>query len=75
MRRLTVREMRTALPTLEDLLNAEGELVVVRRGKPIARLLPYSSQPVPPSRAALRSQTKPLTVGSEVLLRQERDER
>ena len=40
MKEITVREMRAALPRLDELLAREGELVITRRGKPIARLLP-----------------------------------
>jgi prevent-host-death family protein len=40
MRSVSVREMRTALPRLEQLLAEEGEIVITRNGKPVARVLP-----------------------------------
>ena len=75
MRMLTVREMRAALPKLERLLRQEGECVITRRGRPIARLLPAEAQRPVPSHADLRSQMPRLEVGSEVLIREDRDAR
>jgi prevent-host-death family protein len=40
MRSLSVREMRAALPRLEQLLAEEGEVVITRNGRPVARVLP-----------------------------------
>ena len=40
MRAVSVREMRALLPGLEDELAKSGELIVTRRGRPIARLTP-----------------------------------
>jgi antitoxin (DNA-binding transcriptional repressor) of toxin-antitoxin stability system len=76
MRRVTVRQMRELLPDIEAALAAEGEMVLTRRGRPIARLVPVAETPAHPlSTATLRARTPPLVVPSEVLLRQERDER
>ena len=75
MRQLSVREIRAALSRLEQILDREGELVITRRGTPIARLLPAVRKEVVPSHAELRSRMPRLSVGSEVLIRQERDER
>lgn len=76
MRQVTVREMRQMLPTIEAALAADGEIVLTRRGRPIARLVAVAqSLPAPMSTAALRARMTPLAVPSEVLLRQERDER
>lgn len=75
MRSLSVREMRAALPRLEQLLAEEGEIVITRNGKPVARILPTRSHVPIPSHADLRSRMPRLEVGSEVLIRQDRDER
>jgi len=75
MKTLSVREMRAALPTLEKLLESEGEVVITRNGRPVARLLPTAPQHGIPSRKDLRAQMRPLTVGSEVLIREDRDSR
>ena len=40
MRSLSIREIRSEIPRLEQILANEGELVITRRGRPIARLLP-----------------------------------
>jgi antitoxin (DNA-binding transcriptional repressor) of toxin-antitoxin stability system len=75
MRKLSVREIRASLPQLEQILELEGELVITRNGEPIARLLPAVRKDGIPSHAELRSRMPRLRVGSEVLIRQERDER
>lgn len=75
VRSLSVREIRAALPELEKLLEAEGELVITRRGKPVARLLPPSRSREMPSHDDLRSRMAPLDVASEALIRRDRDER
>jgi antitoxin (DNA-binding transcriptional repressor) of toxin-antitoxin stability system len=75
MRRVSVREMRALLPELESTLAEEGELLLTRHGKPIARLTSLSGPRHRLSTAALRAQMKPLRVPSEVLIRQDRDER
>jgi antitoxin (DNA-binding transcriptional repressor) of toxin-antitoxin stability system len=38
---ITVREVRLHWPRAEQALRREGELVVTRDGKPVARLLPF----------------------------------
>jgi antitoxin (DNA-binding transcriptional repressor) of toxin-antitoxin stability system len=37
MRSISVHEMRVALPKLEELLVKEGEVLITRNGKPVAR--------------------------------------
>ena len=75
MKSLSIREVRSEIPRLEEILADEGELVITRRGRPIARLLPARAGAKRPSHAALRSRMKRLTEGSETLVRQDRDER
>lgn len=75
MKRLSVREVRAELTSLDELLSKEGEVLITRRGKAIARLLPVRSAQAPPSHAALRSSMPRLKVGSERLVRRDRDER
>jgi prevent-host-death family protein len=67
--------MRTALPRLEQLLEEEGEIVITRHGRPVARVLPTAPESGIPSRAELRSKMRRLEVGSEVLIREDRDVR
>ena len=75
MRSVSVREMRSALPRLERLLEEGGEIVITRNGKPVARVLPTVPERGIPSRAELRAQMQRLEVGSEVLIREDRDAR
>jgi len=74
MKSLSIREVRKELAQLDELVAREGEIVVTRRGQPIARLLPLRSKRGMPSHADLRASMPPLQTGSEVQLRTERDE-
>lgn len=78
MKTLSVRELRSTIPHLEETLAAEGELLLVSNGRPIARLTPV--QPTPPrkrlpSLKKFRASMPPLTTPSEVLIREDRDRR
>jgi len=75
VRGLTVRELRAALTRLEELLEREGELLVLRRGRSIARLLPVGRKRVAPSHKRLRQEMPVMSEGSEVLVRRDRDDR
>lgn len=72
---LTVREMRSALPHLDELIAEEGEIVVTRRGRALARILPIRPKGGIPPRAEFRASMPRMKVPSEVLVRQDRDER
>jgi len=75
MKNLSIREIRKELAQLDELVSREGEVVVTRRGQPIARLLPLRNKLQMPSHADLRAGMPRLKQGSEKLLRAERDER
>ena len=76
MREATIRQVRELLPHLEEALQDAGEIVVTRRGQAIARLLPLRPSPVlRPSNAEFRARMPRQTIPSEVLIRQDRDER
>ncbi len=76
MKKLSIREVRKELAQLDELVAREGEVVVTRRGLPIARLLPlYAKRRPPPSHADLRASMPRMKAGSEKHLRDERDER
>ena len=75
MKTLTVRQMRESLPKLEELVAAEGEIVVTRRGRPLARVVPFLRSRKMPSHADLRASMPKLRTPSEVLIRRDRDER
>jgi antitoxin (DNA-binding transcriptional repressor) of toxin-antitoxin stability system len=44
MKEINVREMRASIGRLAELVEAEGELVISRRGQPIARLQTTSAE-------------------------------
>lgn len=78
MKQLSIREIRQDLPRIDELLAAESEVIVTRRGKPIARLLPL--EPAAPARKLpslkwLRAKIPFQEMPSEVLIREDRDAR
>jgi antitoxin (DNA-binding transcriptional repressor) of toxin-antitoxin stability system len=75
MRRITIRETRALLPTLDAALAEEGELVIERRGQPIARVLPIAPKTQRPSNEDLRAMCPFQEIPSEVLIREDRDAR
>jgi prevent-host-death family protein len=75
MRKISVSELRAVFSKLEQLLAEEGEVLITRNGKPVARLLPAVHEKGIPSHAELRSRMQRVEVGSEVLIREDRDSR
>jgi prevent-host-death family protein len=75
MKNLNIREIRGLLGRLDAVLAEEGEVVVTRHGKPIARVLPLAPKGGIPSRAALRAQMPRQKSASETVVRADRDER
>jgi len=75
MKSLSIREIRKELSQLDELLSREGEVVVTRHGRPIARLLPLRNKRRMPSHGDLRASMPRLKKGSEEPIRTERDER
>ena len=75
MRELSIREMRESLGSLDRLVQHEGELLVTRRGVPIARVLPVKGSQARPDHAELRSAMPKLEMPSETLVRDDRDQR
>lgn len=57
MRTMNVRELRQETPRLKETLAAEGEVLLVSNGEPIARLLPVvpKERPKLPSLKAFRA--------------------
>ena len=75
LKTLSIREMRSALWHLDEILAETGEIVVTRRGRRLARILPARPRRGIPSRAELRASMPKLKVPSEVLIRQDRESR
>lgn len=75
MKQVSVRELRQVLPRLERLLEVEGEVAVTCRGRAIARLVSLKAIRRAPSHLELREAMPLMDVGSETLVRLDRDER
>lgn len=76
MRSVNVREMRELLPDIEGELRREGELILTKRDKPVARIVPVPNErPQRPSNAEFRASMPFQEVPSEVLIREDRDAR
>ncbi len=75
MKNLTVRETRAALAQLDQILAKEGEITITKHGRPIARVVPVRRPGRLPTNEDLRRKLPKLSVGSEVYVRQDRDER
>jgi len=75
MKTLTIREVRQSLSHLDQILAVEGEVAITRRGREIARVVPFSRSVPIPSHQDLRAKTTRMKKGSEDLVREDRDAR
>jgi antitoxin (DNA-binding transcriptional repressor) of toxin-antitoxin stability system len=75
MKKITIRQARQSLTHLDQLLADEGEVVITRRGQPIARLARIGRKRPIPSHRDLREAMRPMRRGSEEMIRQDRDAR
>ena len=75
MKTLSIREMRRTLGSLDTAVIESGEIVITRRGKPIARLLPIAGHKPKPSHARLRQKMARLKEPSERLTAADRGDR
>jgi len=75
MRSLSIREIRAELGRLDEVVQREGEVLVTRRGVPVARLLPVRGTRRRPNHAELRAALPRLVTASEDWVRLDRDER
>lgn len=78
MKNINIREIRQELGRLDDLLAREGEIILTRHGKPIARMLPIAHEGASlhlPSLKWLRDKMVKQEIGTEVLIREDRDAR
>ena len=75
MKKLSIREVRQALSHLDRLLAVEGEVMITRRGDPIARVVQVGRKRLIPSHRDLRDGMPRMHKGSETVLRKDRDER
>jgi len=75
MKAISIREMRSELGHLDRLMDEEGEVIVTKHGKPVARLLPLKGSRMMPDHAPLRAQMPVLKTPSARLIREDRDGR
>jgi antitoxin (DNA-binding transcriptional repressor) of toxin-antitoxin stability system len=75
MQHLNIREMRSILGKLDELVEAQQELIITRNKQEIARVLPIHPKKTRPSHAQLRQLTKACAISATELIRQDRDER
>ena len=75
MKKLSIREARQSLSHLDQILATEGEVMITRRGEPIARIIPISRKRSIPTHRNLRKSMPKMLKGSEHLIRKDRDER
>lgn len=73
MKELSVRDTRAALSHIEEILEREGEIVVTRHGKPVARIVPARPAELP-THAELRASLPVLPFSIAELIRQDRDD-
>jgi antitoxin (DNA-binding transcriptional repressor) of toxin-antitoxin stability system len=75
MKKLSVREARRSLSSLDRLLADEGEVTITRRGEAIARLVQIGRKRPIPSHRDLRERMARMRKPSERIIREERDSR
>ena len=73
VRQMSIRQLREALTSLDQIIEREGELIVTRHGRPLAKVVSLNPRRSAPSHAALRATIAPMVVGSEELIRRDRD--
>ncbi len=75
MKELTIREAREGLSHPDVMFAEDEEILVVRRGEPVARILPVASKRKVRSLAAFRATMPFQDIPSEVSIREDRDGR
>jgi antitoxin (DNA-binding transcriptional repressor) of toxin-antitoxin stability system len=75
MKTLTIREAREGLSHPEQMFARNDEVLVVRHGEPVARILPAAPKPSFRSLRAFLASQPMQTVPSEALLVEDREDR
>jgi len=70
---MSIRQLREALTSLEQIVEREGELIVTRHGRPLAKVVSLNPRRGGPSHADLRASIAPMSTCSEALIREDRD--
>jgi len=75
MRHISIREVRSELSRIEEVVDREGELVVTRNGRPLVKIVPLHRSVAPPSHADLRASMPRMRRPSSELIREDREAR
>ena len=75
MKKLTIREARQALSHLDHILETEGEVTITKRGQAVARVVQLGRKMPIPSHKDLREKMLRMKIGSNKLVREDRDAR
>jgi prevent-host-death family protein len=70
---MSIRELRAALPAIAQIVEEEGDIVLTRHGRPLARVVPLEPRRNAPSHADLRAGMGRMGVPSEHLVRADRE--
>jgi prevent-host-death family protein len=73
MRSMSIRELRDSLSSLQAIVEQEGEVIITRHGRELAKLVPLQPRRGVPSHADLRSSMPFMAAGSEELVRADRE--
>lgn len=73
MRTMSIRELRGALSSIDEIVERDGGVVLTRHGRPLVRLVPLNPSRSAPSHADLRAGMPYLGVPSEDLIRADRE--
>ena len=78
MQKVNAKDARKNISQLLDQINSGEEIIILRRGKPVARMSRVEEEKTPlrfPDRSDLRGKIPPVTQKSAFLIRDIRDER
>lgn len=75
MKEISVREARQIIGKLDIILEKEGEMKIMRRGNPIAKICSLNSVRAMPSHKNLRESMPEMKKESANLIREDRDDR
>lgn len=70
---MSIRELRASLTTIAEIVETEGDVVLTRHGRPLAKLVPLTPSRTAPSHADLRAGMPYLAISSEDLIRADRE--
>lgn len=70
---MSIREVRNNLVNIEQVIEQDGEVLVTRHGRPVAKIVPLRHRCALPSHADLRASMQRMERRSEELVREDRD--